>query len=41
MYFFIFIPDGNLQLIKDIFKKVKPGLSSYADDPDKVSGPKS
>ena len=28
---------GNLQLIKDIFKKTKPGLSSYADNPDKVS----
>lgn len=26
---------GNLQLIKDIFKKTKPGLSSYADNPDK------
>jgi len=26
---------GSLKLVKDIFKKVKPGLSSYADNPDK------
>ena len=31
--------DGNLEIVKDIFKKVKPGLSSYADEPEKVRMP--
>ena len=30
------ILDGTLKLVKEIFKEVKPGLSSYADEPIEV-----
>lgn len=32
-HFHVSQPGGSLELVKEIFKEVKPGLSSYADDP--------
>ena len=34
---FFSFSDGNLKLDAELFKEVKPGLSSYANEPDAVS----
>lgn len=33
---FVFVPTEAPRLAHEMFKAIKPGLSAYADDPDKV-----
>ena len=35
--FLLIILDGSLKLSDELWAEVKPGLSSYADDPAKVT----
>ena len=37
MVSFVYLQGGSLELVKEIFKEVKPGLSSYADTPIEVN----
>ena len=36
MLYFSLLTGGSLELVKEIFQEVKPGLSSYAEDPMQV-----